>query len=578
MNRTKLSNNPNVANKGNKMNNGNFGKLVGVLKNKSRKQIHVLKENQLQEKRYMLKSQVMVLFTLRNKIDTETILIVPFQISIPENFPISYNQKLLLSQVLNLKMKRDCLLKDKEFFNTNLFGIEGQNLTQEGVSIEHKLIAYYVSKHDGRVRQSDDSVPVPIPTTNASAITKIVSEEKFEVYHRMKNIDFQKAVFEGKLTANREDGKTCCMGLIKRNFNFKLKISLDRLTFRNRDSAINIVINYPNKMLAVYDYIDVILVSKCKIKAITYEADIRRKLKDSLGKMIGIDLQGLKEVHEEDMKEKEKAKEIAKFRSMNIEPEKSKKGKISLIQLNKGSQQKLKAKPTSRKNISRKVIKVKEEEDSQMKEELTPKSKNLLFTRMNIQQPENKSSPKVKSKKKKRNVPKPKVSMKTGETKASVNQKLSLKSLQSEAGDFEEDDEDKEDAEGFKSIERLVYATSLDLIGKRKVNIDMDSESINYDKNITELVHKINISDIKVALETVQTEYMSLDYNLIFFASVGPLGFNKKIKEIPMRFVALPKEFGGFKHDICTAWNNIEKKISQVDYVFMLPHAKVKVR
>jgi hypothetical protein len=574
------------------MNNQNFKKLAAMMHKKSEKVVRI-KEEELQEKSYVLKSQVMTLFTLRNDIDIETILIVPFQIDIPENFPISYKQCLLLSQVLNLKMKRDCLLKNKDFFNVNLFGSHGLDFSKEEVSIEHKLIAYYVSKQSHHNPEKRLDVDSQLGHSVDRGITKIFSEEKFEVYHRMREIDFMKAVSKGTIKSNKDGKEGCCMmRLMKREINYDVKISLDRMTFRNRDSAINIVIDYPNKLLTLYDYIDVVLVSRCKIKSITYEEDIRNKMKDGLGKMIGIDVMKLK-------KQRQRAKDMRSY-SKDSGKVAGQKRRISFIPLYSNAGRARKLSSFQRKNSKagiKDVVKISEKPEIEQKKRKKEAEDWPRLLKIDTMTEKSKVTEETgKTKKKNLGVPddgyneKPMpirideeveedktIKVSELQEKPSISMR-SFSKFSKTSSKREREEEEAEDAEGFKSIERIVYATSLDLIGKRKLNIDLDEELEESNCERTELVHRINISDIKIGLETVQTEYMSLDYKLMFFASVGPLGFKKKIQELPLTFVALPKDFGLININISKAWKEIHGKISKFDYAFMLPHAKLQVR
>lgn len=78
-------------------------------------------------------------------------------------------------------------------------------------------------------------------------------------------------------------------------------------------------------------------------------------------------------------------------------------------------------------------------------------------------------------------------------------------------------------------IDRIVYASSLDILGKRKLKNPEEMTEMADNDYRTELVHRINLSDIVANLQTVISENIKVEYKLIFFASIGPLSFTKKL-------------------------------------------------
>jgi hypothetical protein len=72
------------------------------------------------------------------------------------------------------------------------------------------------------------------------------------------------------------------------------------------------------------------------------------------------------------------------------------------------------------------------------------------------------------------------------------------------------------------------------MIGKRNLNKTLGLKGKNItiknkleysDEECTELVHRISLSDIKVKLESVETEKVSIEYSLMFYVSKNPLDF-----------------------------------------------------
>jgi len=53
-------------------------------------------------------------------------------------------------------------------------------------------------------------------------------------------------------------------------------------------------------------------------------------------------------------------------------------------------------------------------------------------------------------------------------------------------------------------------------------------------------VHRISLSDIRVKLESVETEKVSIDYSLMYYVSNGPLEFKQFFGEIFLTFMSYP--------------------------------------
>lgn len=92
--------------------------------------------------------------------------------------------------------------------------------------------------------------------------------------------------------------------------------------------------------------------------------------------------------------------------------------------------------------------------------------------------------------------------------------------------------------QNFTTIDQIIYSTSKNMVGKRNLDKTLNispkysingvkiEKKLKYDdEECTELVHRISLSDIKVKLETVETEKVSIDYSLMFYVSKGPLEF-----------------------------------------------------
>jgi hypothetical protein len=97
------------------------------------------------------------------------------------------------------------------------------------------------------------------------------------------------------------------------------------------------------------------------------------------------------------------------------------------------------------------------------------------------------------------------------------------------------------------------------------------------DEECTELVHRISLSDIKVKLESVETEKVSIDYSLIFYVSKSPLEFKQFVGEIFLTFMSYPGNIEMAAAQKRQKLYEVERKIDANVNGFMLPHAHVIV-
>lgn len=444
----------------------------------------------LLEKSYLLKSQIMTLFSLREGLsqlhNKRSVLLIPFEVQIPNDMPISFSQDLNLIQTLDILSARKNIISNRRKstiinrFLSKKSKFEPIDENQEKVSIEHKLIVYFVSHEKKRQgEQVFNSMEMFVKEVN-----KISSEAKFQVYEKMKNGDFEKFIYETKFSAkyNRKKFRCCGMGLIKSKSFFTLNISMDRLKFRNKDSSINFVISYPNVLLNVYDYIDVILVCTTTVKdqEITNPAEYAKRI------II-------------DCKPKEQKKSSKPF--------------TMLLQNLPKPKKMLKGAGNSEKNAT----------------DTTPGSR-------------------------------PKTSQ-TLKTKKDMKEEVIQPAKDQE-----------------KKIETIIYTSSLDILGKRKLKSEDEMKELADNNDRTELVHRINLRDIELNLQTVHSEKISIDYKLKFYASVGPLSFTKKIAEIPLTFISIPIEKDLIAdRDISLKFSEIYDKVPQTKKGFVLPFARVGI-
>lgn len=127
-----------------------------------------------------------------------------------------------------------------------------------------------------------------------------------------------------------------------------------------------------------------------------------------------------------------------------------------------------------------------------------------------------------------------------------------------------EDLENKTDT----SVDQILYAQSLDLIGRRDIHSDMFEKS-------TELVHRIQLQNIRSDLQTVKTDFITITYQLELYLSVGPLGFNKKIRTIDLTFINTPDDAVVGSWSLRKRFRALKRTLQDLDYVLMLPYSKV---
>lgn len=92
---------------------------------------------------------------------------------------------------------------------------------------------------------------------------------EFEVYQKINSRDFKKFYFESVVPITRPlslKNVFCCSMFKNKEILLPVKISLDRLTYRQIDQSINLVIQFQNPIMTHFKYIDIILVARHVIK------------------------------------------------------------------------------------------------------------------------------------------------------------------------------------------------------------------------------------------------------------------------------------------------------------------------
>lgn len=438
-------------------------------------------EGEIVEKSYLLKSQVMTLFSLRDAVKFKSGLLIPFELKIPQDMPTSVNQKINLSKIVDIEMIRNLIISEKKMSNITKSLMKKKqkyaNDNREVVSIEHKLIVYFVS-HEDKKGEDQDYLEQELFVED---VNKISSEEKFEVFDIMENKDFEKYISNKKFSAklNKQVSKCCMIALARSKSSYSFKISVDRLKFRNKDSSINFVISYPNILLSVFDYIDVILVCTSTLKD--------------------------EEVTKEEFK-----------------------------------------KNNTMKSVLDKEIKIEKKKSTFLTNFLKQKSKGKAQHSLSLKETEKLSKHETRP--------------------------VTMNSLKRE-------NKLKTECKFEKKIERIVYASSLDILGKRKIKTEEEMAELADNNDRTELVHRINLSDIIINLQTVQSEKLSIEYTLQFYASIGPLSFTKKINEIPLTFISIPqiKDIVP-SEEISKKFEEAHAIVRNTEHGMMLPYARVEVK
>jgi len=132
-----------------------------------------------------------------------------------------------------------------------------------------------------------------------------------------------------------------------------------------------------------------------------------------------------------------------------------------------------------------------------------------------------------------------------------------------------EDTSGNEPDDKIKSFDVIIHIESVDLLGKRI--LDLESE--------TEMVHCIPIEQNKVAtsLETVETDLIKISYSLDFYLSSGALTLTKMIKKIPLIFHQLPDDYKKHtKQTLHSMLHFLERKIDDKKNSVILPFTSIE--
>ena len=558
------------------------------------------------EKEFVLNTEVMNLFSLRSAIKHRTLLLIPFEVQLPENFPVSYDHDLILSQFVRMDQEREAMISDArshDALSIVLGKIKKLKSGFEKVRIEHKLMVYFVSQGEKR-----GIGPVDLFKLSTEQISNSVA---FEVFSRMKNQDFKKWSIKAPLYPCKKKkfvaAAACCRPGKKGKFEFQ--ICLDRLSFRNIDNSINMVIKYPNKLLNIYDYLDVVLVVRSTIKKKTCQSMALKKASPSKRcqtTFFGTPSTRFDVENSVISPLRPKPRKNMVFGKLSSAwPNSSRMAQTSQNKVHtflrhqrtinpRGNDDALEAHrdlefssilakdehSEAKRGISEWILE-KDEEEVPPPPRFLPKEDPVGKKLIKAQLRGRGDAGERGNARKKSQYLSFLISSKD-ELIATSNDFMSKNSerigqhsddeghpsdrpLRKQSADFHTDE---------LSTEQILYATSLDLLGKRRIHDKLANPG---DRSTTELVHRIKLCDIKTKLETVESEYISTEYSLRFYASIGPLSFTQRITKVPLKFISVPESSILSKRELNKLLKKIEDQLHKTDIGYMLPYARVDV-
>ena len=179
-------------------------------------------------------------------------------------------------KVKRMKVKKKDLEYDSE--SKNKLEMINEEEEMEQISIEHTVMVIFVNTEDAKQGKEDlleDSLEDVLIENNeegmknAENLGDMQALDQFVVFQRMDHEDFNKFYMESIIPISYKfslKNFLRCNFLKRKDLQFPIKISLDRLTFRHSDSSINMVIKYPNQIMHYFRFIDIILVGRYVIK------------------------------------------------------------------------------------------------------------------------------------------------------------------------------------------------------------------------------------------------------------------------------------------------------------------------
>jgi len=408
--------------------------------------------------------------------------IIPFEIRIPEDYPISYKHRLNLGMGVNLLRRRARnsfhLGKNGSHKGATLTEIEGG--LKEEIELKHTLTLYFISNkalNDHKLTSNDQ---INISDSNNSSIFKkectfkIFSHDNHIFHERyLKKIDsiIERATIPRLSMSCFNCFRRSKVGQSARSIDNNIYISIDKLVYRKSegasstlsDNSINCVIQYPNEILSLYDYIDIALIARYCIDETCHQTEKILLSKNSNRGLI----------------EKDSLRIFSAQKSMNY------------IEYNKSIKTQLSKLPS-------------------------PSREDSGF---------------------------PEIIAKGSDTVHDV----------------------------------IIEVSTIDLLGKRVIDSNKR----------TEIVHRIDLKSIMMPLETVTTKNIKIGYSLMFYLSVGPMGFTKEIDKVPIVFQTIPNDHKTFtKMDAIIKYRELNSRAEQIndpnsdnfqEEVMILPYTRIEI-
>lgn len=552
-------------------------------------------------------SKDMKLFTLREYVKERSILVIPFEMKIPIGFPTSCKKDIDLQNQISLIFKRNNLLNPNNHVQKDNNDKPAQSKANNGefIQLNHKLVAYFISLEEIReIKRQEKENASDSKTINLNShIPKnglMSCQSTFNVYQKMNQTDFLKTssvasikVLGGTLENSKSTFCKCLRGWkIFQSMDFNIEISIDRTVFRTSDNTINMVIKYKNEIMTKYDYIDLILISRTTI---TDFEDLQSRNKSIAGDSVFMNLanQQFRAFSERDfmakpgisiVKPPEEQKEKKKQEHWDIIPRRMRSNNERY--LNKGNgldpylgiSDNLEPYGTKRSMDSQKVS-----SGGRKRRKSSKLSGNTLglggdnglskmknYIKRSISKTSDKGNHLIQQALKNARNERVKVDkndLKEAETRPRIETLRQIPTMPvNKKSTFNSNGTDLSDK--GTAVDQILYAQSLDLIGKRDIGEEMMGES-------TELVHRIQLEQIKSDLQTVKTDFITITYHLQLYLSVGPLGFQKRIRKVNLTFINTSKDTMFGKRLMCKRLKSLIRTSQDLEQVMILPYSKV---
>lgn len=494
------------------------------------------------------------IFTFSHDINQKSIFLIPFQINIPSDFKVSYQHKLNLSSCIDLKKKIKSYYfnfkkPDIRSVSTNKIEYPEQinvNSDQgESVTLTHNIRAYFVPQTAIQILKN---LGVKSNYTTCKDRLKFFQDYKFfqftedksiEIFKKEKKSDFKAYSKTSKIVINGPSileslSKSFCFCFKNKKVKVVdvpiLKLNLDKRVFRKTDKSINCVISYSNKILQSFDYLEVILICKYQIQH---------------NRILDLQILNNRDTEDSDLISKPliKIQEEPKFIKSELIQTKKMVGSTGIIG-------KLKSKSLGKKT----PIKSSQSNIPTQQRVSTVGIENVENVENNINYDKQLSK---------------ELEVRRMDSNISSMMKDSLNGLSSDDHLKPEDlKEPQLNDQKLRKFDIVLYHQSVDLIGKRIIKQD----------ELSEQVHRIPIGEdyINTSLETVSSEFISINYELQFYLSQGKMTFKQKVKEIPIVFQNSAQSYQLINKDSIRHMNKFfEQRIRQNRDAFMLPFSRI---